>query len=73
MEYMYKFNVKWYNEVDNNVIVSKGIVAATGYHDAAQKLVSNFDEDNILDMGLTYIVDTENGINVEQEDIVDHD
>ena len=70
MEYMYKFNVKWYNEVDDNTIISSGIVAATGYHDAAQKLVSNFGEDNILDMGLTYIVDTENGINVEQEEEV---
>lgn len=71
MEYMYKFNVKWYNEADSNVTVSKGIVAATGYHNAAQKLVSNFGENNMLDMSLTYIVDTENGINVEQEEVVD--
>lgn len=71
MEYMYKFSVRWYNEVDNNVIVSQGTVAAAGYHDATQKLVSNFGEDNMLDMSLTYIVDTENGINVEQEDVVD--
>lgn len=71
MEYMYKFNVKWYNEADSNVTVSKGIVAATGYHNAAQKLVDNFGEDNILDMGLTYIVDSDYGINVEQEEVVD--
>lgn len=70
MEYMYKFEVKWFNEVDNNIIISQGIVAAAGYHDAAQKLVSNFGEDNMLDMSLTYIVDTENGINVEQEEEV---
>ena len=70
MEYMYKFEVKWFNEVDNNIIISKGIVAAVGYHDAAQKLVSSFGEDNIMDMKLTYIVDTENGINVEQEEEV---
>ena len=71
MEYMYSFEIKWFNEVDNNTIISKGIVAATGYHDAAQKLVSNFGEDNIMDMKLTYIVDTENGINVEQEEEVE--
>lgn len=70
MEYMYSFETKWFNEVDNNIIISKGIVAATDYHNAAQKLVSNFGEDNIMDMKLTYIVDTENGINVEQEEEV---
>lgn len=71
MEYMYSFEVKWFNEVDNNMIVSKGTVAATNYYDAAKKLVDNFGEDNIMYMNMTYIVDTENGINVEQEEVID--
>ena len=70
MEYMYSFETKWFNEVDNNTIVSKGTVAAVSYSEAAKKLVDNFGEDNIMSMNIAYIIDTENGINVEQEEVV---
>lgn len=71
MEYVYNFEVRWYNEVDDNTIVSKGTVAAATYNEAAKKLVDNFGEDNIGCMTIAYVVDSEGGINVEQEEIVD--
>ena len=38
MEYLYKFEVKWYDEMDQKTLISKGLVAATTYTEAAQKL-----------------------------------
>lgn len=71
MEYMYKFEVKWYDEMDQKTLISKGLVAATTYTEAAQKLSHIFGEDLISGIVIRYLDDSENGVYVEQEEEAD--
>lgn len=71
MEYMYKFEVKWYDEIGQKTLMSKGIVAATTYTEAAQKLSNIFGEDLINDMAIKCLSDSEEGVYVEQEEEVE--
>ena len=68
MEYMYKFEVKWYDEMDQKTLISRGLVAATTYTEAAQKLSHLFGEDLMSGMVIKYLNDSENGVYVEQEE-----
>lgn len=68
MEYLYKFEVKWYDEIGQKTLMSKGIVAASTYTEAAQKLSHIFGEDLISDMVIRCLNDSEEGVYVEQEE-----
>ena len=71
MEYLYKFEVKWYDEMDQKTLISRGIIAATTYTEAAQKLSHIFGEDLMSGMVIRYLNDSENGVYVEQEEEVE--
>nr|DAJ82869.1 MAG TPA: hypothetical protein [Caudoviricetes sp.] len=68
MEYLYKFEVKWYDEIGQKTLMSKGLVAATTYTEAAQKLSHMFGEDLVNNMAIRCLSDSEGGVYVEQEE-----
>ena len=71
MEYLYKFEVKWYDEIDQKTLISRGLVAATTYAEVAQKLSHIFGEDLINGMVIRCLNDSEEGVYVEQEEKVE--
>ena len=71
MEYLYKFEVKWYDEMDQKTLISRGLVAATTYTEAAQKLSHIFGEDLMSGMVIRCLSDSEEGVYVDQEEEVE--
>ncbi len=62
MLYLYNFEVKHWYEIENDQYIAKGTVAGHTYSEALETVVEYFGEDNIIEIKLSFIADSDNGL-----------
>ena len=60
----FKYKVTWYCDYDGDEKLDCGLVYATDYGNAANKLLEDYGKDNVIDIYLQELED-ENAINLE--------
>ena len=56
---MFEYRVNWYNEFDGKEVYARGIVSGGSYTEAAQKVIHDYGESNIINLFLEAMEDTE--------------
>ena len=55
---MFEYRVNWYNDYEDKEIHAQGLVAANGYLEAVEKILHDYGEQNIIDLYLQALEDT---------------
>ena len=55
---MFEYRVNWYNDYEDKEECSRGLVAGKTYMDAADRVVHDYGEKNIIDIYLQALEDT---------------
>lgn len=56
---MFEYRVNWYNEVNDKEEYARGLVYGTTYIKALKKVINDYGEENIIDVYLQALEDTD--------------